>query len=355
MVALGVGLLFVPTVQKQIILRVLKGQVESFEVDKVAVSLRHVKLEDVRIFEAGSELNVEWVEVDVSLLDLVFGKPIVIKDMRMRGSGYFEQHQVESFVLSAKYIDGVVIVNQCVAEVYGGELQLMGRLNLPDEEENLIKLSGEIVLTEFSAELFDPGQGAPISGVWSGAGDFSSQARTFELLSEALVLKLELIGRNGELQFTRFSEKADSMGNMVSSGMSLLGMFSKNPKYNATAVLVASLKKIEFQELKLQLNRVETGRLNIGQLHIHGGDLMIQGSGFVDSRNWATLATAPLSLDLFFGTQGKLNESAQVLSLVGTQEMDYYSLWKNPVPIRGSMNNVNLEALTDLVGGALGF
>ncbi|MEZ5278163.1 MAG: hypothetical protein R3F07_17410 [Opitutaceae bacterium] len=290
-----------------------------------------IKLEDLAILAPLFRIPTDPEAIDASVAWRSFRGHLGLDLARVWvGSGAV----LEDLAAGMDFSDDEVRIEEATAVLAGGAL--MGRLSLgfdasaplPYRLESRWTASG----VEIDKLLDDRAGGAVMDGPF--ALDLTTEAAGGNLraLGGGLTGRLALLGGPGS--FRGFQEQTRSASNLAG----MLGALLGSDRLQALAGLGRELGEIHYEQIRMNLERDETGRLAVERLQLQGPDIKLAGEGWIESSGWADYADAPMALTFRMGAKGTL---ADLLGMVGLTELgridaEGYRLMTGSFKVRGS-------------------
>jgi len=184
-----------------------------------------------------------------------------------------------------------------------------------------------------------------LSGDWSGNLAAESESASWEGMARAFTGTLKLEGRRGRVRALAANQETEETSRMLTGGAALLGQMLGAKRIQATAQMTQYMTDIPFETLTVEVQAEKPGWVNLNTLRLEGPDLLVDASLRVFGERWSDLMVSPMDLKCELGSQGRLEEAARQLGLVGAEERDGYQLWKNRVRMQGTLSDVDLQDL----------
>ncbi|MBI5690361.1 MAG: hypothetical protein HZC55_09700 [Verrucomicrobia bacterium] len=162
--------------------------------------------------------------------------------------------------------------------------------------------------------------------------------------------KFEVTGTKGVMNLLARKGQASAVANLASIGLAVLGASRGSDTTVAIAELTRMLDRVEFDNLKLQIERGADLAFKLSSVEVMSPVLRLTGTGGVASKSTEDLQNAPMNIVLQLGAKGEL---AQVLNRVGQlvnkQDEKGYYLMSRTFNIGGTPGKPDNSALWKLL------
>lgn len=221
-----------------------------------------------------------------------------------------------------------------------------------------LKVKGGLTGLDVGALLADlnPRGRANLTGIFDADFTFESNSPGLETLTDAIVGKASLSGRNGRI---RALEAKPALKALLTTG-SIIGIATagnnKRPGIVALSATIPLLETIPFDEIRFELERASDLSTTIPEIRIAGPYLFVDGRGEIGAAPLSKIADASLDLSLAPASRDPLNRHLRILGLTsGVRNELGYERWREEdLRITGTVGNPQADQLWDLLGTALG-
>ena len=256
-------------------------------------------------------------------LDLDFGRVEVNRDLVL-----------EDLVAGLDFAAKEVRIDEATAGLAGGAVS--GRLTLGFEVDapDPYRLQSRWAASKVEISQLIGGKGTlpVVDGPFALELTTDAPGPNLRVLGDRMVGQLAVLGGPG--RFRGFREQARA----ASSLAGMLGVFLGSDRLQTLAGLADELGQIDYDQIRLNLQRDEVGGLTIKRLQLQGPGIKLAGEGWVGRAGLMDYGGSPMELTFRMGAKGDLADLFGKLGLteMGRIDAEGYRLLVQPVTIRGT-------------------